>query len=88
MIQVLLCPYPIQALEVVEGGLGDRRSCDVEAVEGLGDRERGGLKPVGRVGGIPGGDLGLNQGPQDFFGGPALGLGDLQDFGGVAAHGR
>ena len=68
-----------------ECGLGDRRRGDVEALKSLGDRERGGLEAVGGVGGIAGGDLGLDQRAQDLFGCPALGLGDLEDFGGVAA---
>lgn len=84
--QVLLCPNPFQARQVVERGCGDRRSGDVEPVEGLGDREGCGLETVGGVGGIAGSDLGLNQRPQDLLRCPALRLGDLQHLGGVAAH--
>ena len=65
---------------------GDRGGGEVELVEGLGDRERGGLEPGAGVGGVAGGDLGLDQGAQELLGGPALGLGGEQQLGGEAAH--
>ena len=64
-----------------DGGGGD-----VELVEGLGDRERGLPHPGADVGGVAGGDLGLDQGAQELLGGPALGLGGDQQLGGELAH--
>jgi hypothetical protein len=42
------------------------------------------FEAVDDVGGIPGGQLGLDEGPQHFLGCPALRLRDDQDFGGGA----
>ena len=47
--EVLLGPDPLEAGQVVEGRLFDRRGGDVELVEGLGHREGGGLQPVARA---------------------------------------
>ena len=58
-----------------------RRSSSMVLVTG----NVGGLEPVGGVGGVPGGDLGLDQGAEHLFRGPALGLGGEQHLGGDAA---
>jgi hypothetical protein len=86
MAKFILGANPFQAGQVVKCGLGDRRGGHVEALESLEDGERGGFEAVGGVGGIAGGDLGLDQGAQHLFGGPALGLGHLQYLGCGAAH--
>jgi hypothetical protein len=53
--------YLFQAGQVVEGGGRDRGRFDVEVVECPVDGERGGLELVAGVGGVAGGDLGLDQ---------------------------
>ena len=45
----------------------------------------GGFEPVDDVGGIPGGQFGLDEGAQHFLGGPALRFGGEQHLGGGAA---
>ena len=77
---------PLEGGEVVEGRLRDRGHGEVELVEGLGDRERRGLEPGAGVGGVAGGDLGLDEGAQQLFGRPALGLRGAQHLGGESAH--
>ena len=42
---------------------------------------------VAGVGGVAGGDLGVDQGAQQFLGCPPLGLGGDQQLGGELAHG-
>ena len=58
----------------------------VELVEGLDDRERRGLEPGAGVGGVAGGDLGLDQGAQQLLGCPPLGLGGEHQLRGELAH--
>ena len=84
--QVLRGGDPFQRGEVVQGGAGDGAGGPVELVEGLGDRERGGLHPGPGVGGVAGGDLGLDQGAQQFLRCPPLGLRGDQQLGGELAH--
>jgi hypothetical protein len=86
--QIVLGTNPFQAGQVVDSGLRDRGGSDIKTVDAFGDGERGGFEPVGFVGRIAGGDLGLDQGAQHFLGGPALCLGGQQDLGGTAAHRR
>jgi hypothetical protein len=50
-------------------------------------RKRRGLEAVAGVGGVTGGDFGLDQSAQQLLGCPALGLRGLQEFGGEVAHG-
>ena len=64
----------------------DRGHGAVELVEGLDDRERRGLEPGAGVGGVPGGDLGLDQGAQQLLGCPPLGLRGAQQFRGEVTH--
>jgi hypothetical protein len=71
---------PFQARQVVEHFRLNRRRGYVEGLQGLGDREPSGLESVDDVGGIAGSQFGLDQGPQDFFGGPTLRLSGDQDF--------
>jgi hypothetical protein len=77
---------PFQAGEVVQCRGRDAGGGPVELVEGFGHRERGGLEPGAGVGGVPGADLGLDQGAQQLFGRPALGLGGDQQLGRELAH--
>jgi hypothetical protein len=73
--EVLAAADPFQRGEVVERRSRDRGDRDVELLERLRDGEPRGLAPVGDVGGVPGGDLGLDEGPQELFGAPTLGAG-------------
>jgi len=84
--QVLGCADPLESREVAHGGLGHRGRGDVEAVEGLDDGEAGLAVAAAPVGLVAGGDLGFDEGAQDLFGFPALGLGGLQDVRRDAAH--
>jgi hypothetical protein len=84
--QVLVGTDPLQAGQVVEGRAGDRGRGDVELLQGLGDGERGGLEPVAGVRGVPGTDLGLDQGAQQLLRRPALGLGGDQQLRREGAH--
>ena len=45
--QIVLCANSFQTSKVVGGGLRNRRGGHVEALEGLDDRKRRGLEPVG-----------------------------------------
>jgi hypothetical protein len=58
----------------------------VEFVQGLGHRERGVLQPGAGVGGVAGADLGFDQGAQQLFRCPALGLRGEQELGGEPAY--
>ena len=64
--EVLAGADPLQAGEVVQGGFRDRGHALVELFEGLGHRERRGLQAGAGVGGVTGGDLGLDQGAQQL----------------------
>ena len=88
--QVLLCAYPFQAGQVVEHlAAGSRRRRRRTTSRVLVTGNAGGLESVDDVGGIPGGQLGFDQGAQHLFGGPALGLGGEQHFGcGAADRGQ
>ena len=55
-------------------------------VEGLGDREPGLAAAGGGVGGVPGGDLGLDQGAQELLRAPPLRLRGDQQLGCESAH--
>ena len=77
---------PFQRGEVVQGGGRDAGHGAVELVEGLDHRERCGLEPGGGVGGVAGGDLGLDEGAQQFLGCPPLGLRGAQQFRGELAY--
>jgi cytochrome P450 len=83
---VLGCPDPLERGQVVERRLRDRGGCDVELGQRLGHRERGRAHPVAGVGGVPGGDLGLDEGAQELLRGPALGLRGDQQLRGELAH--
>jgi hypothetical protein len=78
---------PLQGPEVVEGGSGHRGDCEVVLGEGLGDGESGLAASGACVGGVPGGDLGLDQGAEELLGVPPLRLGGDQQFGCEPAHG-
>ena len=67
---------------------GIEDDAQVEFVQGLGHRERGGLQPGAGVGGVAGADLGLDQGAQQFLGCPPLGLGGEQQLAGRAGASR
>ena len=77
---VLLRGDPFQAGEVVQGRGRDAGHGAVELVEGFDYRERGGLEAGAGVGGVPAGDLGLDQRAQQLFGCPPLGLRGAQQF--------
>src|SRR6266851_3723244 len=80
--QILPGGDPFQGGEVVQGRAGDGAGGPVELVECLGDGERRGFHPGPGVGRVAGGDLGVDQGPQQFFGRPPLGLRGDQQAGG------
>src|SRR5262249_51133190 len=80
--QILLCRDPPQGGEVIQGRTGDGAGGPVQLVEGLDDGERRYFHPGPGVGGVAGGDLGVDQGPQQLFGGPPLGLRGDQQVGG------
>ena len=84
--QILLGADPFQGGEVVQGGAGDRARGAVQFVQRLGHRERSGLHPGPGVGCLTGGDLGVDQGPQQFLGCPPLGPGGDQQLGGELPH--
>ena len=67
---------------------GIEEAAHVELVEGLGHREPGRPASGAGVGGVAGGDLGLDQGAQQLLGGPALGLGGDQQLGGELGASR
>jgi hypothetical protein len=83
---VLFAADPFQAGQVVEGGLGDRGRGDVKVLHALGDRESGLAHAGPGVGLIAGGDFGVDQGAQELFGVPPLGLRGDQQLGSQAAH--
>jgi hypothetical protein len=80
--EVLRGPDPFERREVVEGRLGDRGETEVELLEGLGDRETRGAQAHACVGVVSGGDLGVDEDPEDLFGLPTLRACGLQDLGG------
>lgn len=84
--EVLCCPDPLERRQVVEGRLRDRRQAGVELVEGLGDGEPRGAQARAGVGIVAGGDLGVDEDPEDLFGLPSLGAGGLEDLGSDGAH--
>ena len=84
--EVLRGGDPFQGGEVVQGRGRDAGHGAVELVEGLDQRERRGLEPGGGVGGVAGGDLGLDEGAQQLLRCPALGLGGAQQLGGQLTH--
>jgi len=77
---------PFQRGEIVKRGLGHRRDGQVVVIEGLGDREPGLAAAGGGVGGVPAGDLGLDQGPEELLGAPPLRLRGDQQLGCESAH--
>ena len=78
---------PFQRGQVVERGRRDRgRRRRSNSSRVLSDRERRGLEPGAGVGGVAGGDLGLDQGAQQLLGCPPLGLRGEQQLGGELAH--
>ena len=78
---------PFQGGEVVQGRAGDGARGPVQLLECLDDGERRGLHPGRGVGGVAGGDLGVDQGPQQLLGRPPLGLRGDQQLGGELADG-
>ena len=84
--QILPGRDPFQRGEVGEGGLGDGGYAQVEFVQGLGHRERGGFEAGPGVGGVAGADLGFDQDAQQLLGCPPLGFRGEQQLGGEAAH--
>ncbi len=80
--QILPGGDPFQRGEVVQGRAGDRARCAVQLVEGLDHGERRCFHPGPGVGGVAGGDLGVDQGAQQFLGCPPLGLRGDQQLGG------
>jgi DNA invertase Pin-like site-specific DNA recombinase len=85
--QVLGGGDPLQRGQVGEGRFRDCGDGQVELLQGLGHRERGVAQPGAGVGGVAGADLGFDQGAQQLFGAPALGLRGDQELGGEPAHG-
>src|SRR5919106_1651784 len=79
---------PLQGCQVVERRAWDRRRGDVEGLEGLGDREGGGLEPGAGVGRVAGRDLGVDERAEQLLRRPPLRLGGDEQFGGELAHGR
>jgi len=73
--EVLGGPNPLQACQVVEGGLRDGGEGQVELLQGFLDGEARDLQSRAPVGVLSGGDLGLDQGPKQLLGSPPLGLG-------------
>ena len=61
--EVLLRADPLERGEVRPGRGRDRGRGKVELLDRLDDGEPGGLEPGSFVGGVAGGDLGLDQGP-------------------------
>jgi site-specific DNA recombinase len=84
--QVLGGADPFQRGQVGEGGRRDGGGAQVELFQRLGHRERGVAQPGPGVGGVAGGDLGLDQGAEQFFRGPPLGLRGQQELGGEPPH--
>jgi len=84
--QILPGGDPFQGREVVQGRAGDGARGPVQLIEGLDDGERGGLHPGPGVGRLAGGDLGIDQGPQQFLGRPPLGLRGDEQLGGELPH--
>ncbi len=78
---VLLGADPLEAGQIVHGGLGDGGVRHFEGVEGLDGGKGRGFEPSRLIGGVAGGDLGFDEGAQELLGGPALCLGGLQEFG-------
>ena len=85
-VRFSLARDPFQGGEVGPGRggmlLADRSNSSMV----LSDGEAGLLAAQPGVAGVAGGDLGLDQGPQQLFGCPALGLRGDQQLGGDAAH--
>jgi hypothetical protein len=85
--RVLLGLDPLERGEVVKARPRDRGDGDVEVLERLRDGKAGLLEARQCIGGVPAGDLGLDEGPQQLLRCPALGPGDDEELGGDAAHG-
>jgi hypothetical protein len=64
--EVLLGANPLEAGQVVEGGLWNRGGLDLELVQALADGEAGDLDPCLQVGLIAGRDLGLDEGAEEL----------------------
>ena len=84
--EVLRGSDPFEAGQVVEGRLGDRRQPEVELVQGLGDGEPCSAQAHAGVGVVSGGDLGVDEDPEDLFGLPTLRPCGLQDLRGDRPH--
>jgi len=77
--QILPRADPLQRGEVGPGRRADAARGEVELIDRLGGREAGLFAAQPGVAGVAGGDLDLDQRPQQLLGGPALGLrGDEQ----------
>jgi hypothetical protein len=79
--QILLGPDPLQAGQIVEGGLRYRGGLDLELLQALAQREAGELEAAMEVGLVASRDLRFDESAQELIGCPALGLGGLADLG-------